>query len=476
MATFAATRATRWRGRGPSSLTSSGALLPLAGVALAVLEGCLAGIDPKLGVGFALGVGFVVLVFVDLSIGFSTIAAVAFLETFAANSSVSVGKLVGLILVAAWLALATTSRVSARSFSAQRPGLAYVLLLFLGWSAVSLAWADVQADAVTSVFRYALNAMLIPIAYVAIRDDRHVIRVLVALLIGATIAGISGIVSVPTGEADVIRATGTVGDANELAAALILSLGVAGAFAANRHLAAAPRVLGAVAATISIAGVLVSLSRGGLIGICAAAAAAIVLGARWRGRIAVAVGGIALTGLTYFTAFASLPAKERVLNIGGGGGGRLDLWTVAGRMVAAHPVRGVGTGQFKTSSVHYLLQPGAILRGDFILSQPKVAHNTYLNVLAELGVVGGALFAALIVVSFASLLHATVIFRRAGDERMEILARGTAIGVVGYLVALLFISENYSKLFWVVLGLGPVMRAVAGDRVRRTEPVTLGEH
>ena len=40
---------------------------------------------------------------------------------------------------------------------------------------------------------------------------------------------------------------------------------------------------------------------------------------------------------------------------------------------------------FPVASIHYLLEPGALMRTDFIVDNPKVAHNTYLNVLAELG-------------------------------------------------------------------------------------------
>jgi len=321
---------------------------------------------------------------------------------------------------------------------------------------------------VTSVQRYALNAVLIPIAYTAIRVDHHLVRVLAALLVGATISGLSGILA--GGGAEAARATGTVGDANELAAALVLSLGVAAGFVANRHLSAVARLLGGAAAATCVLGILLSLSRGGLLGLVAACGAAVAFGGRWRGRVAVGVAGVVVTGVAYFALFASLPAKERVTDTGGGGTGRLDLWTVAERMIADRPFAGVGTGQFQSSSVHYLLQPGAIQRGDFILSQPKVAHNTYLSVLAELGVVGGLLIGALIVVSVVSLMRAAALYRDRREEGMEILVRGLAVGVLGYLVTLLFISENYAKLFWIVLALGPVILAVATDP-RGRDPV-----
>src|SRR3954451_1395669 len=98
-------------------------------------------------------------------------------------------------------------------------------------------------------------------------------------------------------------------------------------------------------------------------------------------------------------------------------------------MWRAHPLTGVGVGNFQTSSVHYLLKPGAIKRGDLIVTQPKVAHNTYLQVLAEMGVVGFVLFITIVLFSLRCALRAARIFSRKRDLRMELLARGTLISL-----------------------------------------------
>jgi O-antigen ligase len=139
-------------------------------------------------------------------------------------------------------------------------------------------------------------------------------------------------------------------------------------------------------------------------------------------------------------------------------------------MVAAHPLEGVGSGQFPISSVHYLLRPGVIERGDLILSTPKVTHNTYLNILAEVGIVGGVMFLAILVFCVGCAVLAVRQLRRDGDQELEILARGLLIGIGGYLTTLLFISENYSKLLWILLALGPVMLAVARAPSESEEP------
>jgi len=451
----------------PPSL--AGAIVPGLAFAAAVVVGLLSGIRPAYGVAAALGMLLVLLVMVELLLGLGVMVLFAFLETLSQLSNVSLAKLVGLILAVSWLAVVTTRSRTARNLFAERPGLSYLLLVFLGWTAVSLWWAPVRADGVASVMRYALNALLIPIAYTAVRDRRDAVRLLAVVVVGATIAALTGIASAPAGGADATRATGTVGDANELAAALVIGTCLAAAFGANRHIAAHWRVACIAASGVCLLGILLSLSRGGLLGLGGALIGAVIVAGRWRPQVAAAAVAVAVVAVGYFALFASLPARERVTNVGGGTG-RVDLWTVGTRMVEAHPFRGVGTGQFQTASVHYLLRPGAIQRGDFILTKPKVAHNTYLNVLAEVGIIGGAMFGAILLFSLGCMWRAARELHADGDERLELLVRGLLAGVVGYLVTCLFISENYSKLFWVILALGPALLAAVRAGTRRPVP------
>jgi O-antigen ligase len=337
-----------------------------------------------------------------------------------------------------------------------------------------VAWSASTGTALTTVMRFALNAFLLPIAYTAVRDRRAAIRILAALVVGASIAALSAIVAPPPPESAISgRAAGTVGDPNELAAALLVGMTMAAAFAVNKHISAPLRALSAGSAVLCLTGILISLSRGGLLGLAAALLIAIIVGGRWRGRVMAICGTLAALAVGYFAFVASLPAQQRVLDISAGGGtGRLDLWTVGLRMIEAHPFRGIGIGQFPIASVHYLLRPGLIQSGAFILSTPKVAHNTYLNVTAELGLVGGVMFIVFIVFCLGCALLAVRAVTRAGDECLEILFRGFVVAVGGYLVTLMFLSEATEKLFWILMALGPALLAVATGVERRARSVT----
>ena len=140
-------------------------------------------------------------------------------------------------------------------------------------------------------------------------------------------------------------------------------------------------------------------------------------------------------------------------------------------MVQAHPVRGVGVGNFKSASIHYLLRPGALQRDEFIVDTPKVAHNTYLQVLAEEGVLGEVLFLSIIGFSLLSMLRAARIYERLGDSSMELLSRALLVALAGVLAADFFISDQFSKQLWLLLALGPALLAIAHSAgLRRRAP------
>ena len=149
-----------------------------------------------------------------------------------------------------------------------------------------------------------------------------------------------------------------------------------------------------------------------------------------------------------------------------GGTGRVDIWTVGWRMVEAHPVEGVGAGNFTTASIHYLLEPGAILRADFIVDQPKVAHNTYLQVLAELGLVGFLLFMTILLFSLVCAFKAHKVAAEAGDRELDIVARATVVALLALYTAYFFVSRDYGKQLWLLLALCPVMLEIARKELR----------
>jgi O-antigen ligase len=226
-----------------------------------------------------------------------------------------------------------------------------------------------------------------------------------------------------------------------------------------------------VAGVFCVLGILLTVSRGGLIALTASLLAALFLAGRWRPLAFIAAAVIACSSFYYFAVLAPPAATERLELTSQGETqlkeGRTTLWQVAARIVEAKPITGVGAGNFQTSSRHYLLQPGALGRPDLIIEKPLVVHNTYLGIAAEDGLVGLGLFIVIVLFCLGSAWRAVRHFMAVGDRGGEALARGLTIGLIGIIVADTFISEEYSKVLWLLLGLGPALLSVAKAEVAR---------
>jgi O-antigen ligase len=452
---------------------SASRLLGPAALAAAAALGVIAALQPLIAVAvtgaFILGY----LIFSDLAVGFAALAFLAFLDTLPTSGGLSVAKGVGLLLLVAWLARFTVGDRGERDLFADHPQLAWVMIAFFGWATLSLLWATDTGTGITALSRYAPNLLLLPIAYAALRTRRELALVLGAIVLGAAVAASFAILQ--PSDASVVeessRATGTVGDPNELAAFLLAGLAVAAGFALGRGHSPAVRLASSVAVVLCAGGVFLSLSRGGLVALSALLVAGAVFAGRWRLAITAILVAVVVGGAVYFTQLAPLPARERV-TMANGGSGRSDLWTVGLRMVKAHPVSGVGVGNFQAVSANYVLQPGALTRAELIFSNaPKVTHNTYLEITSETGLPGLLLFLGLVVSCLAFALKAARIWATRGDATWEALARGVFLGLVGMLVADFFISDMYTKLLWVLLAICPAMLAIArSERATDTSP------
>jgi O-antigen ligase len=443
-------------------------LLGMAAVGL----GLLAGIDPRLGIAAAIGLAFVVLVMGDLTFGLCAFAVVAFLDLLPAlgGSLLSFSKIVGLLLAISWLAKVTSARDTRNDFMATHPVFSYVLGIFLVWVALSILWAEDPAVARQPIMRYALNLVLFLIVFTAVRTPKQFVWTLGAYIVGATFAAAYGLASPPADTAyhDVSRVAGTLGDPNELASVLVPAIVLAGALAVVLKRAPLLRLMLAGSALICAAGVFLSLSRGGLVALGVALVVSVLVAGRWRAQALVVAICVAMGGFFYFSFIASTDAVNRVTEFGGGTG-RSDLWNIGVRMVEDKPLTGVGVGNFETSSIHYLLEPGVVRRDEFIVDHPKVAHNTYLHTFSELGVVGGMLFMSILAFVLLCVMRAARTFARMDERGLELLARALFVALLGILTADFFISEMFSKQLWLLLGLGPALLGVATSMEREAE-------
>lgn len=441
-----------------------------------VLLGLLAGFEPKLALFAALGLIFILITLVDLAAAVVVLVIVVFAEnTPLAGSVLSATKLTGLLLAMGWLArLATQPAGRERLIFTDHPVFSYLLAVFLGWVLLSSTWAGNTSSAVDQATSFLLVAVLYVIVYTAVRTRRQAMLVLGGFTTGTALTAAYGLVTRPSLETvEAGRLVSTVEDPNFLAASLIAGIALAGAAIVAARGAPLLRLAAGGALVVCLTAFVLTGSRGGLVGLGLALVAAVAVGGRWRGRIALAVTAIAIAGVGYFTLYAPPEITDRIESATQGEtsqrDGRYTIWTVGWRMVEDNTLRGVGAGNFEDESINYVLEPGITFRTDRVIDNPGVAHNSYLGPLAELGVIGAAMFLAIIGFSVAAALRAAKRFAADGDRPMEALARGLFVAALGMLAAGFFISAETSKMIWLLLALGPALLGVASS-AGRSEP------
>jgi O-antigen ligase len=137
---------------------------------------------------------------------------------------------------------------------------------------------------------------------------------------------------------------------------------------------------------------------------------------------------------------------------------RLQLWSVSEKILADHPIFGVGLWNFP-KYMHRYLPPGVDL--DFV-----VPHNTFLEAAVELGLTGLAMFLAVLALSMYSL---TKMYRAAiaiGDAYFASLTNALSSGLVGFAVAAFFLSAKHAKLFWFAMFLSACLPPLIAQAVR----------
>ena len=145
---------------------------------------------------------------------------------------------------------------------------------------------------------------------------------------------------------------------------------------------------------------------------------------------------------------------------------RIDRWMAALAIFRQHPFLGIGWGRYADEYFNYIYYTDA-----YSTEIRMGAHNLYLEMLAESGILGGLAFAGLIGV-FASEIRR--LRRRCSDPFL----RATLAGILGaattYFVHAfvnnLGPSDKISLSFWVLIGLVPVLSRMIEKQEGERQP------
>lgn len=201
-------------------------------------------------------------------------------------------------------------------------------------------------------------------------------------------------------------------------------------------------------------------SRGGFLGLLVSFVA-VAWQSRHRGRF-LSLGTLAL-GILVVVAPTSPLARLREPSQGDiqSTNTRTALYWAGLNMFEQHMLTGVGVGNFK-------LLVGTYAVGDEKLE--NVAHDTYLEVAAEMGVFGLLAFLAIVFGSIWTLRRLRRQSAHAGRPLLYTAALGLEAGLLGGAVAIAFLSALHVRIMWFAIIVSMCLPGLAATVARRAAP------
>lgn len=452
---------------------------PVIWGALAAAAALALGFASSAGTAFAVGLVFLIAAGAATAFNPSLVvmilAASVYLE-IVSFGGVSISRLLApvalLVLTFEWL----------RGRAALRPArpLAWVVA-YSSWALASFMWTVSPSDTAALLASLCI-ALIYMAAFAMLVDSTDTLRrVLWVLAIASVVVGATSLLAFAGeggGGSDLQagRAQGGVGDPN---------------FFANVQLVVFPLVLALASevqrgwvrlglygiAMIGLASILSTLSRGGLIAMIAVLAiipwmrSRSLLGSPRQKALVILVLAAGLLTLFSRPAFRaevvtraqSIVVSESSDPSSNAGSGRTEIWKAARHSIAERPFLGVGFGAFPAVSTEYLLStPG--LDPKAFTPRPIEVHSAPIGTTAELGLIGLALFAAMV-------LSTGIFLRRTGRRAFEAgadfvgrVANALVLSLVGWALSSFFIETETSRPLWIIIGLALALPGLIAER------------
>jgi O-antigen ligase len=359
-------------------------------------------------------------------------------------------------------------------------------MLFLAWAGVSAFWALSIGSAVDEVvLAVSLLSLLVVVSLLPAEEpDLDVLRL--AIILGGIAVGLYALVLIPSGALPTHGVTERFSVASDpqdtnpniLAASLLLPAVLSLErliLGGTRWLAPRTwRLLGGAGLFLSTVAILFTGSRGGLLACLIAVGVVIQRVRRLPGMRAVArktalgIAGavtvvLALGAAIMATAPTSTAGQvirsetlSRITRTTDDGSGRLQIWAVGGRACMRYCAFGAGFGNFPEAYTEAFI--GSDASTNVGLDRP--AHNVFLSLAVETGIVGITLFALALLLEYVSV-------RRPSLQR---IAPGLGGAVVAIVVAEIFLSAIWFKYFWLVFLL---IRVAEGVAARQSDPLPI---
>jgi putative inorganic carbon (HCO3(-)) transporter len=229
-------------------------------------------------------------------------------------------------------------------------------------------------------------------------------------------------------------------------------------------------MLGAAAATTLV--ILLTQSRGAFLALLVVCLVAVAT-TRRKGRAFLMLGAAGILLLPFVPDSAwvrfkgllniSTESDMRDVDVEGSAAQRFQLMQIGLIIAREHPVVGIGPGRYRTMHKQYSRER----QSQFPLAiGAKDSHSTYIQIAAELGFVGLALFLGMIISAMSRAVRE--LRRIAPGQQMLANAIGfLTLGLLAYLVDGVFYSGGYLNMLYMMLFM---LAATMGLSERQTEP------
>lgn len=352
------------------------------------------------------------------------------------TETVSAVKLLGLLLLGAWALRVLQPGRPLRLPSTLIPviGLGFMV-------AVSFVVSPDSSVGMDKVLRYALFIAFFFLIVQLVTTRSSAKRVVRVLVLSATGAALWALVAFLSGSLE--RAGGPIEDPNDFAFLIATVLPLSGYLWIEER---SRRLLWGSCFALQAAATLATLSRGALVGLGALAVWAVV-----TRRIPIAgvlagfvtVVGLVLVALVFWGPVINEQVERKEKVQGENAASRLAFWDAALRMSYDRPITGVGPGRFSEEAETY------VRSAPIGLTHP-VAHNSYLEILAESGVIALGFFLAYLAGTWRLLRRtwrASVLDADADGVRLATaLQAAFVVAVVGGF----FLSQQLALPLWLI--------------------------
>ena len=353
-----------------------------------------------------------------------------------------------LTFVSLTLALLTDQKLFERFGRLWQQPLALAVLAFVLWVSVSILWASDKGAALRATLT--LLGVFGLMVVIGLLESRYLALVWAGLVFSAALSVPAGYI-LPAPEGSDMAESGRFGPGgagpNDYASLMAIAFFVAYFGLLRRH-----RTIAYLLAPVFVYGIFATASRTGLIALGATPLVALLvprLATRlggWRMLSMYVLGAAAIAVIILAIPSVGEIASERYMTLSQyqseqTWSGRWSLWQGALKVYASHPILGVGEGNFAESAMGYSETVAAHSARKEKLS--GVAHNMFLGVAVELGLVGLILFLGMLFFAFK-----TVVPIAQGSS----LGTGTLLALIVSMIAGMTLTWESKEIVYVLFG------------------------